>query len=77
MKIIQTHLVRPNGDRGMTHLYTWLPIDPRVKPGVKITLDDQDNTWVWEVKDQFMTSDTDNLNTKWGLALPKSQRTER
>jgi hypothetical protein len=75
MMVVQTKLTKPT-PTGTAHLIAWLPVDPRVKPGSVISLDkDEDNRW--KVEAQFATQDSDLINTKWGLELPKSQRTER
>jgi hypothetical protein len=70
MKLIQHKLVS-----GKTHLLTWLPQDPRVKVGTQLTLDDEPE--IWTVEWQSEVAFVGEFNRKWGLDLPKTQRTER
>ena len=75
MNVVQTKLAKP-APAGTAHLIAWLPVDPRVKPGSIVSLDkDEGNRW--RVEAQYATQDSDLINTKWGLELPRSQRTER
>jgi hypothetical protein len=74
MKLVQTTLVRKT-ETGKAHLITWLPVDPRVRRGSVISLDD--NPYRWMVAAQHSMQDADAIQTKWGLGLPSSQRTER
>lgn len=75
MRVVQTALAKKT-DRGMAHLVAWLPVDVRVKRGTVVSLDKVDNDR-WTVEAQYATQDSELINTKWGLELPKSQRTER
>lgn len=67
---IQTHL-----QHGTTHMMTWLDPDPRVKVGSIIELQRMDDI-LWEVIWQSKPA-VAGEQRKWGLDLPKSQRTER
>lgn len=76
MQVVQTHLTQET-DTGVRHLITWLPVDHRLKPGAVVDLDKNPNDQ-WTVKEMFsLTQDAETLAKKWGLDLPKSQRTER
>ena len=70
-KLVQTSLTSDDGGC----LVTWLPADPRVKIGTRLTLEGVEG-W-WKVVGQYVTQDSENINRKWGLNLPKSVRTER
>jgi hypothetical protein len=74
MQVIQTHLSRPTYE-GTAHMITWLPVHPKIKPGAIISLDKDPDRW--RVEQTFQTTDLENIQTRWGLDLPKSQRTER
>ena len=54
----------------------WLPVDPKVHPGTVVSLDKDDSNR-WTVEKQYSVQEADALHTKWGLDLPRSQRTER
>ena len=73
MKVIQT-LLEKQTELGKMCLVTWLPVDPRVKPGTRITLKDTEG--VWRVSKMYSTQEMDSIPRGWGLDLPKSQRTE-
>jgi hypothetical protein len=75
MKVVQTALTKQTGT-GVAHLVAWLPVDPRVKRGSVISLDKDDSNR-WQVEEQYAIQDADAIQTKWGLDLPKGQRTER
>lgn len=74
MRLVQTHLVQ-NYDGGTSHMIVWLDIHPKVKCGTFITLDKNLSDW-WRVEEQFAVTDSESIQRKWGLSLPKSQRTE-
>jgi hypothetical protein len=58
-------------------LITWLPVDSKLKQGVTVDLDKNPDDQ-WTVAEMFsLKTDADDLSKKWGLDLPKSQRTER
>lgn len=54
----------------------WVDASWDLKPGNLVTFKDDSKHWtvsrVYEIKIK-----ADSLQSKWGLALPKSQRTER
>jgi hypothetical protein len=60
---------------GTSNLVAWLPVRGDVHVGSVVSLDDSGERW--RVEDQWMRQDSSLINTKWGLELPKSQRTER
>ena len=70
-KLVQTSLTSDDGGC----LVTWLPVDPRVKINTWLTLEGVEG-W-WKVVGQYATQDSESINRKWGLSLPKSVRTER
>lgn len=70
MNLRQTHLVSGN-----EQLITWIPVDRRVKKGSIISLNKE--TKQWNVKEIFSSTDSENIQSGWGLDLPKSIRTER
>ncbi len=72
MTLIQTKL-----KQGTIEKVVWLPVDPRVKVGSKLTLKDEPDNDEWEVIEQFDRQDSENIQRGWGLDLPKTQRTER
>ncbi len=80
MQLVQTHLTQANG-ACVAHLMTWLPRDSRLKPGVEVELDkglcSRDPHERWRVEAMYATTDSENLDQRWGLNLPKSLRTER
>ena len=76
MEVVQT-LLHQQSEQGIHAQIAWLPVDPRVKPGKLVTLKDEPETGEWEVVQQYARQDSDDIPRKWGLDLPKSQRTER
>ena len=74
MQVVQTLLKRTIAT-GTEQKVCWLPVRPDVKPGVVVSLKDEESRWV--VAEQYATTDSDNIQRGWGLNLPKSQRTER
>jgi hypothetical protein len=60
---------------GCSLMVAWLPADPRVREGSVISPEKGGDRWV--VLAQYAQQDADAIQTKWGLGLPKSQRTER
>ncbi len=75
MKVVQTKLTKRT-ETGTAHLVAWLPVDPRVRRGSVVSLD-KDDSDRWTVEAQYAVQDADAIQTKWGLELPKGQRTER
>jgi len=75
MRVVQTALTKRT-ETGTAHLIAWLPVDPRVKRGTVVSLDKDDSNR-WTVEAQYATQESEEINDKWGLRLPKSQRTER
>ena len=76
MQVVQT-LLQQRKEQGIHAQVAWLPVDPRVKKGSVVTLKDEPETGEWEVVQQYARQDSEDLNRKWGLELPKTQRTER
>jgi hypothetical protein len=74
MRVVQTELARKT-EAGRACLIAWLPADPRVRVGSVISLEKGGERWV--VTAQYVQQDAGAIQTKWGLGLPKSQRTER
>lgn len=74
MQVVQAELRRKT-ESGQARMVAWLPADPRVRQGSVISLEKGGERWT--VMAQFATQDADAIQTKWGLGLPKSQRTER
>jgi len=74
MKVVQTALSKLT-PTGTAHLVAWLPIDSRVKRGSVVSLDKDDSNR-WTVEQQYAVQEADSIQTKWGLDLPRSQRTE-
>lgn len=68
--LVQTRLQHQNNQ-----MVAWLPVDSRVKVGSRISL--KNEPIIWEVKEQYSTAQSDDLQRGWGLSLPKNQRTER
>jgi hypothetical protein len=60
MLMVQTILTC--GSRTLT---TWLPKDNRVKPGKRISLDDDDTKW--EVVTQFDAVDSSTIQRGWNV----------
>jgi hypothetical protein len=72
---VQT-LLKRDTEAGMRMTMAWLPADPRVKAGTVVTLKDDAGTW--RVVKQYTASQREfAAEQRWGLDLPKSQRTER
>lgn len=74
MRVVQTELVRKT-EAGRACLIAWLPVDPRVRVGSIISLEKGGDRWA--VAAQYAQQDAAAIQSKWGLGLPKSQRTER
>lgn len=74
MQVVQTLLTRQT-ETGKATLIAWLPVKPNVRVGSIVSLDGSDERW--RVADQWQSQDSSLINQKWGLDLPKSQRTER
>jgi hypothetical protein len=78
MEMVQIKVYRPveNSD-SRWHRTTWVDKSWGAKVGDGIVFTDEPNI-VWGVEEVYSTiTKSENLNTKWGLELPKSQRTER
>lgn len=78
MEMIQVKVFRPVEDSDKRWEKTvWVDKSWNVKVGNCIAFTD-DLEIYWEVSDVYKTVSNDgDLHKKWGLALPKSQRTER
>jgi len=74
MLVVQSHLVRKT-EHGEEHVQCWLNVKPGVKVGSRVKLEDCDE-W-YTVVSQGHVQDDGEINRKWGLGLPKSQRLER
>jgi hypothetical protein len=74
MMVVQTHLMRKT-EYGEVHCKCWLNVKPNVKVGSVVKLEDSDE-W-FTVVSQGHVMEQSEINTKWGLNLPKSQRLER
>jgi hypothetical protein len=74
MEVVQT-LLHQRSERGIHAQVAWLPVDPRVRPGKLVTLKDEPESGMWEVIEQYVQQDSALIPRKWGLDLPKSQRT--
>jgi hypothetical protein len=78
MEVVQT-LLHQRKEKGIHAQIAWIPVDPRVKKGSVITLKDNPESGEWRVAELYVTrqQSEDIEHRKWGLDLPKSQRTER
>jgi len=76
MMLVQTLLTRQT-ETGISTLIAWLPVKPNVRVGSIVSLKDLEDGVKWRVEEQWAQLDSELINTKWGLDLPKSQRTER
>ena len=76
MLVVQTLLSR-NTESGKVTQVAWLPVKPNVRVGSIVSLKDCEDGFKWRVDEQWMQQDLSLINEKWGLNLPKSQRTER
>jgi surface antigen len=74
MNVVQTKLTRRTPS-GTSNLVAWLPEKPNVRVGSVVSLDGSDERW--RVSEQWCRQDSSLINQKWGLELPKTQRTER
>lgn len=74
MQLVQAHLTQKTAT-GITHLTTWLPWAPRLKAGVEVELD-RDPGDRWHVDELYSTIESEKIEQRWGLSLPRSQRTE-
>lgn len=75
MQVQQVHVECGRGD-SQRAMVVWVDTSWNVKEGNVLEFKDYDGNWL--VKKVYNTKlDANNLDTKWGLALPKSQRTER
>ena len=71
---MQTSLARRT-EKGVARLVAWLPADPRVRRGSVVSLDKEIERWTVEA--QHTAQDAGAIDTRWGLGLPRGQRTER
>jgi hypothetical protein len=76
MKVTQTHLMRKTEQGTEVHTICWLDVRPNVRVGSRVSLEDSPNEW-WTVLSQGGLQDSSEINRKWGLDLPKTQRLER
>jgi hypothetical protein len=76
MEMVQT-LLRQHTETGVVQEVAWLPVDLRVKKGSVVTLKDAPERGEFEVVEQYLRQDSENIQRGWGLDLPKTQRTER
>lgn len=74
MQVIQTKLMRQT-ETGRATLVAWLPMKSNVHVGTVVSLSGSDERW--RVEEQWQAMDSSLINQKWGLDLPKTQRTER
>jgi len=74
MLVVQTRLMRKT-EHGEAHCICWLNVKPNVKVGSRVKMED-DSNW-WTVLSQGHVMESSEINTKWGLNLPQSQRLER
>ena len=74
MMIVQTRLARKT-EHGKVETVCWLDVRPNVKVGSIISLEGSDERWV--VCSQGHVMESSQINRKWGLDLPKTQRLER
>jgi len=75
MLVQQVHVECGRAD-SLRAMVVWVDTSWNVKEGNVLEFRDYDGSWL--VKKVYETKiDAANLNIKWGLALPKSQRTER
>ena len=74
MQVVQTHLMRKT-EHGEVHTICWLDVRPDVRVGSVISLEGSDERW--KVLSQGSVQDSSEINRKWGLDLPKTQRLER
>jgi len=75
MEVVQT-MLKQKTEKGHHVMVAWLPVDPKVKQGSVLTLKDAPELGEWRVAEQFTRQDSSLIPRKWGLDLPKSQRTE-
>lgn len=76
MEVVQV-MMEQKTERGKHVRISWLPMEPRLKCGVEVTLKDEPLSGRWKVVQMFTRQDIERINHRWGLDLPKSQRTER
>lgn len=61
---------------GATQRITWVNVKHKVKRGNIVKFVDDNRNW--EVTQVYKTAiESQEIETKWGLHLPKSQRTEK
>jgi hypothetical protein len=75
MQVVQTHLMRKTEQGTEVHTICWLDWHPRVRVGSVVTLEGSDERW--RVLSWGSAQDSGEINRKWGLDLPKTQRLER
>jgi hypothetical protein len=77
MDKIQVKVFRPyeNSDKKLYRV-TWVEKSWSPKVGQCISFTDEPQIF-WEIEEVYTTVTTGDFNTRWGLNLPKSQRTER
>ena len=76
MDVVQV-MMEQRTERGKHVRMGWLPVEPRLKCGVEITLKDEPLSGRWKVVQMYARQDSEDIPRKWGLDLPKNQRTER
>jgi hypothetical protein len=78
MKLVQVQFSQPfpPPTRGIKLQLAWVEEHWKLKKGDVISFEDDESKWKVE-KVYSQVEDLANIKTKWGLNLPKSQRTER
>jgi hypothetical protein len=62
---------------GLTSTTAWIPVTERLKPGMVVSfVGYPDRKWT-VLRVGTIVQDHEQIEQKWGLDLPKSQRTER
>jgi hypothetical protein len=79
MKMVQVEFHQPDGHEygaWINKKVVWVDVAWNLKEGERVTFKGETKRWiVWRVYGTI--SEMADLDKKWGLDLPKSQRTER
>lgn len=78
MTLVQVQFVRPsNEDGSVIQKLVWVDKSWALKPNDSVSFKDNPDI-EWNVFQVYGTIiEPEEINTRWGLGLPKSQRTER
>ena len=78
MELVQVHFVHHPAQLywSKTEMSCWVDASLKLKPGYRVKFEHDEREW--EVRHVYKTKlESRAIDMKWGLQLPKSQRTEK